>query len=106
MVQQPSPKSPDRAQPSSQSRSSGAPGIWLWLVILLLAVSLVAQTGSRRPALIRDTDTAEGKEEADAEKEKPFNPLAAEKSLKVGDYYLKRKNYDAAIQRYMEALQY
>ena len=64
------------------------------------------QTRPGRPVLIRDTDTAEGKDEAEAAKEKPFNPLEAEKSLKIGDYYLKSKNYNAAIQRYMEALQY
>jgi len=57
--------------------------------------------------LIRDTATAEGKEEADAkEKEKVLSPLEAEKNLRVGDFYFKKKNYSAAIQRYMQALQH
>ncbi len=64
------------------------------------------QTRSRRPALIRDTDAAEGKEEPDVEQEKVYNPMMAEKTLKIGDFYYKRKNYTAAIQRYLEALQY
>jgi tetratricopeptide (TPR) repeat protein len=59
-----------------------------------------------RPALIRDTDAAEGKEEPDVEQEKVYNPMMAEKTLKIGDFYFKRKNYAAAIQRYIEALQY
>jgi len=61
---------------------------------------------SRRPALIRDTDKAEGKEEADANQPKEFNPLLAAKNLKVGDFYFKKKNYIAAIQRYAEAIEY
>jgi len=65
-----------------------------------------AQSSGGRPALIRDTAVAEGKEEEEASKEKPFDPLEAEKSIKVGDYYFKKKNYLAAIQRYIEALQY
>jgi len=61
---------------------------------------------SRRPALIRDTDKADGKEEADTTQPKGLNPLLAEKDLKIGDYYFKRKNYVAAIQRYSEAIEY
>jgi tetratricopeptide (TPR) repeat protein len=60
----------------------------------------------RPPALIRDTEKAEGKEEAEAAKEKEYNPILAAQNIKVGDYYLKRKNFDAAIERYLEALQY
>ncbi len=79
-----------------------------WILITLLAgtVSAFAQTGARRPVLIRDTDKAEGKDEEKAAAEKPFNPLEADKSLKVGNFYFKNKNYAAAIQRYMEALEY
>lgn len=35
-----------------------------------------------------------------------FNPLKAEKNLEVGQYYLKRGNYDAAIDRLKDALKY
>lgn len=79
-----------------------------WILAGILAVLLPAapQSRSQKPALIRDTDKAEGKDEEEAAKEKPFNPLEADRCLKVGDYYFKRKNYDAAIQRYMEALEY
>jgi len=66
----------------------------------------VPQSRSQKPGLIRDTDKAEGKDEEEATKPKPYNPLEADRCLKVGDYYFKRKNYDAAIQRYMEALEY
>jgi tetratricopeptide (TPR) repeat protein len=60
----------------------------------------------QRPALIRDTDTAEGKEEAEAEKPKEYNPLLATQNLNVGNFYYKKKNYQAAIQRYLEAIAY
>ena len=78
-------------------------------VILLLPPaipSLCGQARTPKPVLIRDTDAAEGKEEAEAAKEKELNPALAEQNLKVGDFYLKRKNYSAAVQRYRDAVDY
>lgn len=92
------------------SRISGV--AWKLLVVSMLSAALPAgrlalsQGRPQRPALIRDTDAAEGKDEPDVEKEKVFNPMMAEKIVKIGDFYYKRKNYAAAIQRYLEALQY
>jgi tetratricopeptide (TPR) repeat protein len=76
------------------STLSGVPG-----------VSLAAQQG-KKPVLIRDTDTAEGKEERETPKPKEFSPIMAEKSLKIGDFYYRKRNYDAAVDRYLEALEY
>lgn len=36
----------------------------------------------------------------------PWNPLKASKDIEVGDYYFRRKNYKAALERYKEALYY
>jgi tetratricopeptide (TPR) repeat protein len=36
----------------------------------------------------------------------PWNPMKAVKDLEVGDFYFKRKNYKAALERYKEALYY
>jgi len=36
----------------------------------------------------------------------PWNPYKAQKDVEVGDYYFKRKNYRAALERYKEALYY
>ena len=77
-----------------------------WACLLLINAALVARSGQRKPVLIRDTAVAEGKEDAEAAKEKVYNPLMAEKSVKIGDFYLKKKNYNAAIQRYREALEF
>ena len=35
-----------------------------------------------------------------------YNPLKAEKAVEVGTFYLKKKNYDAAIERFLEAIHY
>jgi outer membrane protein assembly factor BamD (BamD/ComL family) len=83
----------------------------IWTCLLLINAAVLPQpglsrSGQRKPALIRDTAVAEGKEDAEAAKAKAYNPLMAEKSVKIGDFYLKKKNYDAAIQRYREALEY
>jgi len=80
--------------------------IWLFLASFSAGALAAPQTRPQKPALIRDTDTAEGKEEAKVETEKAYDPLMAEKALKIGDFYYKKKNYGAAIERYIEALQY
>jgi tetratricopeptide (TPR) repeat protein len=36
----------------------------------------------------------------------PWNPLKASKDIQIGDFYFKRKNYKAALDRYKEALYY
>ena len=76
------------------------------LCVLSSDFPALAQGRSQKPALIRDTDAAEGRDEPDVEKEKVYNPMEAERIVKIGDFYYKRKNYAAAIQRYIEALQY
>ncbi len=76
------------------------------LVSLFWAVSGFSQTHPKEPALIRDTDKAEGRDEPVADKPKEHDPILSEKSIKIGDYYFKRKNYVAAIQRYLEAIEY
>lgn len=80
--------------------------VLLMLAVAVAAAPAVPQSRQQRPALIRDTDKAEGKDEVEESKEKVYNPLEAERNLRVGDFYFKRKNYVAAIQRYLEALQY
>ena len=48
----------------------------------------------------------EGDEIGGVEEFKVWNPHKAEKDVEVGDFYFKRKNYRAALDRYREALYY
>lgn len=48
----------------------------------------------------------EGDEIGGAQEFKVWNPHKAEKDVEVGDFYFKRKNYRAALDRYREALYY
>ena len=41
---------------------------------------------------------------SDVQEFHPWNPMKAMKDVEVGDYYFKRKNYRAALDRYKEAL--
>jgi tetratricopeptide (TPR) repeat protein len=43
---------------------------------------------------------------SDVQEFHPWNPMKAMKDVEVGDFYFKRKNYHAALDRYKEALYY
>jgi len=45
-------------------------------------------------------------ENSDVQEMHPWNPMKAMKDVEVGDFYFKRKNYRAALERYKEALYY
>ena len=73
---------------------------------LLLPVSVPAQDASKtakKPVLIIDTNIAEGK---NLESEQIREPDAAKskENLDIGNMYLKRRNYAAAISRFVEAI--
>jgi len=59
---------------------------------------------------LREAEDAAGLYEGDElggiQEFKPWNPHKADKDVEVGDYYFKRKNYRAALDRYREALYY
>jgi tetratricopeptide (TPR) repeat protein len=43
---------------------------------------------------------------AQAQQEQTFDPYHAEKSVEIGQYYMKKGNYDAAIDRFQDAARY
>ena len=51
-------------------------------------------------------DLEEEPENSDVQEFHPWNPMKALKNVEVGDFYFKRKNYRAALDRYKEALYY
>ena len=82
--------------------------LWRTLFLSVCVLPILAQSQDVRkpPVLIRDTDTAEGMENQEEPGPREPNPMLAEENLEIGDFYYKRKNYKAAIQRYIEALEY
>jgi Tfp pilus assembly protein PilF len=81
--------------------------ICLIFLLLLWSLPAIAQAqNSRRPALIRDTDVAEGKDNTDAVKPKEPNSKLAEINIDIGNFYLKKRNFSAAIERFTEAIEY
>jgi tetratricopeptide (TPR) repeat protein len=52
------------------------------------------------------TTDASPEPSSDVQEFHPWNPMKAIKDIEVGDYYIKRKNYRAALDRYKEALYY
>ncbi|HUQ49261.1 MAG TPA: tetratricopeptide repeat protein [Terriglobales bacterium] len=59
---------------------------------------------NKRP--VREYDEEEESSSTGVNELKPWNPHKAEKANEVGEYYLKEKNYKAALSRFREALEY
>ena len=57
-------------------------------------------------AAVADLEGADNPDTSGVQEFHPWNPLKALKDIEVGDYYFKRKNYKAALERYKEALYY
>jgi len=73
---------------------------------VLLAASLWPQDNASpkaKPAPQTQEQEPPEEDESLAKKEYSFNPLEAEKDLKVGDYYFRKGNYKAAVSRFREA---
>ena len=80
---------------------------WLLFLLLLSSLSTAADAqSSQEPRLIRDTDIAEGEEKTETPVVKEPNPKLAERDVAIGNFYMKKKNYAAAIQRFLEAIEY
>jgi tetratricopeptide (TPR) repeat protein len=57
-------------------------------------------------AAVADLEDEDKPENSDVQEVHPWNPMKAMKDVEVGDFYFKRKNYRAALNRYREALFY
>jgi tetratricopeptide (TPR) repeat protein len=55
---------------------------------------------------VGDLDVPENIDATGVQEFHPWNPMKALKDIEVGDFYFKRKNYKAALERYKEALYY
>ncbi len=74
--------------------------------LILTGIGFAQEPPRKPPALIRDTDVAEGKTDADTARKKEYSPLKADDSLKKGNFYFKQKDYAGAIVRFQEAIEY
>ena len=57
-------------------------------------------------AAVEGLDITDNPDTSGVQEFHPWNPMKALKDIEVGDYYFKRKNYKAALERYKEALYY
>lgn len=73
----------------------------------LLALNVCApctaqQTGAKQQSKPQESEPPEEDDSAKP-KEYAFNPLQAEKELQVGEFYMKKGSYEAAVKRFTEA---
>jgi len=82
----------------------------LWMLALLLCMAFPATSEAqqkKKPVLIRDTDIEESPEAGTGKAvAREPNPALAKKNISIGNQYFKKKNYSAAISRYLEAIEY
>lgn len=57
-------------------------------------------------AAVADMDLAPPGDNTGVQEFHPWNPMKAAKDIQVGDFYFRRRNYKAALDRYKEALYY
>ena len=57
-------------------------------------------------AAVSDLVIEDKSDPSEVQEFRPWNPMKAMKDVEVGDFYFKRKNYHAALDRYKEALYY
>ena len=78
----------------------------MWLVVLL-TTGLVAQEQKQQktppPKPQQQEEVPPEEDDSLKPKEFSFNPLEAERDVRIGNYYFKRGRYPAALSRYQEA---
>jgi len=57
-------------------------------------------------AAVADLDGSENPDTTGVQEFHPWDPLKSKRDIDVGDFYFRRKNYKAALDRYKEALYY
>ena len=75
----------------------------VWWVSAVLAFGLLAQQKPPAPDPERPEQAPPEEDEARKPKEYSFNPLQAEKEMRIGNFYFHKKSYKAAAQRFREA---
>jgi tetratricopeptide (TPR) repeat protein len=105
LAQQSSSSPPPTPAPSDRGREAGASSSRDTRIDL----SPPKDDAKNHPAskdATEDLIPEEGIEASGVQEFHPWNPLKALKDIEVGDFYFKRKNYKAALERYKEALYY
>jgi tetratricopeptide (TPR) repeat protein len=85
--------------------------VLLTLALMFATGGVLAQPGpgqggqqrrTQGPVLIKDFEEPG----ENGEKVYPHDPKEARRNVEVGEYYFKRNNYDAAVKRFSEAIEY
>src|SRR6185503_15962287 len=80
---------------------------WFGLALICLIGGSFAATPQNKPPQQKEPAAQEQappeEDEAEKPKEYSFNPLQAEKEVRIGNFYYRKGSYKAAAQRYREA---
>ena len=99
LAQNSSAKAPDRSREAQESSSRDTR-------IDISAPKDDAKNHPHSKSAVAGLEEADKRDSSDVQEFRPWNPMKALKNVEVGDFYFKRKNYRAALDRYKEALYY
>jgi len=75
-------------------------------VLLIGATALALASSGALRAQEREPEKAQPAPASDTDEQtKPYVPPAASKSVEIGNYYFRKKKYNAALSRYQEAVE-
>ena len=77
-----------------------------WWIPAVLACGLLAQQKPPAPDPARPEQAPAEEDEALKPKDYTFNPIQADRELRIGNYYFRKGSYRAAVQRFREATQW
>lgn len=83
--------------------------VWLLAALLIQEPSKPPAPTPKKPEVVVVDPNAPkglGEDDPDRPKEYAYNPYEAEKEVGVGNYYMKKGSYTAAVKRYQEALKW
>ena len=92
-------QAPPRSEPAREAGESSSKDTQIDL-------SPPPDDAKNHPLSTTTLDNPESEEDSDVQEMRPWDPHRAAKNIEVGDFYFKKKNYRAALNRYQEALEY
>ena len=97
---------PAKTMPGTPDRIRFRKSFWPLIAAVLVSFLAARSAAAQESALDKGPAPPYAEPAPPAPTEPTYDPLRADKSLQIGTFYLKRGNYDAAIERFQDATRF